>query len=90
MHKHTGDIFALANSEEFKIPEEFNVHSKKLDESTRISIKSRKWEVNFDKNMLGFTEKSEIWYNEDGNSLVIRCNKELKAALDKIKQDSLK
>ncbi|TNJ15063.1 nucleoid-associated protein [Aeromonas veronii] len=90
LHKHAGDIFALANSEEFKIPEEFNVHSKKLDELTRISIKSRKWEVNFDKNMLGFTEKSEIWYNEDGNSLVIRCNKELKAALDKIKQDSLK
>lgn len=90
LHKHTGDIFALANSEEFKIPEEFNVHSKKLDELTRISIKSRKWEVNFDKNMLGFTEKSEIWYNEDGNSLVIRCNKELKAALDKIKQDSHK
>lgn len=90
LHKHTGDIFALANSEEFKIPEEFNVHSKKLDELTRISIKSRKWEVNFDKNMLGFTEKSEIWYNEDGNSLVIRCNRELKAALDKIKQDSIK
>ncbi|MFM4647544.1 nucleoid-associated protein [Aeromonas bivalvium] len=90
LHIHTGDIFALANSEEFKIPEEFNVHSKKLDELTRISIKSRKWEVNFDKNMLGFTEKSEIWYNEDGNSLVIRCNRELKAALDKIKQDSLK
>ena len=90
LHKHTGDIFALANSEEFKIPEEFNVHSKKLDELTRISIKSRKWEVNFDKNMLGFTEKSEIWYNEDGNSLVIRCNRELKAALNKIKQDSIK
>ncbi|MBV7598961.1 nucleoid-associated protein [Aeromonas sp. sia0103] len=90
LHEYTGDIFALANSEEFKIPEEFNVHSKKLDELTRISIKSRKWEVNFDKNMLGFTEKSEIWYNEDGNSLVIRCNKELKAALDKIKQDSIK
>lgn len=66
-----GELNEHLNGEQHKIPGEFTVNSNALNKRTRIKGKAGLWDVQFDRNALGTTADSEVWYDGQNQRLVL-------------------
>jgi nucleoid-associated protein len=78
LHDFINGFIDFANSDEYQLPAEFGVNSAKVKYYSRIKVKSRRWNLEFDVAALGITPGSDLMYDEKNNVIVIRCNVELK------------
>lgn len=72
----------FANSDKYQLPDAFGVNSGKLKEHTRIKGKGNSWELTFMRKAVGTDDNSELRYNKDAGTLMIRCTDELKEQIE--------
>lgn len=64
------DLFKeYLNSDRTKVPAAFPVHAGTLKKSTKIKAESKGWSAQFDRRLLGSTDKAEVFFNPKSNSL---------------------
>ncbi|EAS2080544.1 nucleoid-associated protein [Salmonella enterica] len=67
--KLSNDLVAYLNSEEIRIPVEFNVSRSGLNQLLNIKYKGDGYSFNFEKALLGTTADADICYNSENGSL---------------------
>lgn len=72
----------FANSDEHQLPETFGVNAAKLKTYTRIISKNPDWELSFQRTALGIDENSELRYDKNTDSLIIRCSNDLRKKIE--------
>jgi nucleoid-associated protein len=69
---HLDTVSEFLNGPKYKIPDEFNVHEKALKKHTKVTLESERLNIKFDRSILGTTLNSEICYDKQNRTLLIR------------------
>ncbi|OWW18358.1 nucleoid-associated protein [Noviherbaspirillum denitrificans] len=69
---HLESVSEFMNGPVYKIPDEFNVHKTALKKHAKVTLESERLNIKFDRAILGTTVNSEICYDKQNKTLLIR------------------
>lgn len=80
--EHVRDIAQVLNSDRFKVPETFHAQESVVKSQSKVSLDNGRIFLKFDRAMLGREPQSELYFDEEGRTLIIQnLNEEMMARL---------
>lgn len=88
---HLGNLKDFLNGEEVRVPEEFTVNKKALNDRIRIKGDADHWSLNFEKGALGVDANAEVYFNQEAGTITLsnpspRLLREIQRELDERNQ----